>query len=108
MGVAQAHRSEVRSPVFEGLLVLAQLRDVLAAKDSPVVPQKNQNGGITLPKRAEADLAPIGIRQYDAGQRLAERTGHRSTINSVYRLPIDRLLIEFHNESRLDTSEASI
>ena len=104
LGVAQTYGRQVRSLVFEGFLVVAQLRDMLAAEDSSVVPQENQNGGPTLPKRAEPDLAHISIRQYDAGQRLAERAGHRLTINSVYRLPIDRLLIEFHNESCLDTS----
>jgi hypothetical protein len=67
--------------------VLAQLRDMLAAEDSPVVPQENQNGRLIPPKRAELDLAPIGIRQYNAGQRLAERAGHRSTIDQYNRFP---------------------
>jgi hypothetical protein len=98
-GVAQAYRGQVRSFVFERLLMFAQLRDVLAAENSPVVPQKNQHGGLTLPKRAEPDLAPIGIRQHDAGQRLAEGAGHRSTIDPVYRHPIDRLLRKFPNGS---------
>jgi hypothetical protein len=79
VGVAQAHRRQVRSLVFESPLVLAQLRDVLAAEDSPKVPQENQHGGLSLPKRAEPDLAPAGIRQNDAGERLAERAGHGST-----------------------------
>jgi hypothetical protein len=55
--VAQAHRSEASSLVLERLLVLAQLRDMLAAEDSPVVPQENQNGRLILPKRAELDLS---------------------------------------------------
>jgi len=67
VGVAQAHCRQVRAFVFERLLVLAQLRDMLAAKNSPVVPQENQHGRLALPKRAEADLAPVGIRQHDAG-----------------------------------------
>jgi hypothetical protein len=104
VGVAQAHRGQIRSLVLERLLVLAQLRDMLAAEDSSVVPQENQHGGLILPKRAEADLAPIGIRQYNAGQRLAERAGHRS-IDPVYRLPIDRLLRNFPNESCIAPSE---
>jgi len=33
----------------------AQLRDVLAAKDSAVVAKENQDGGIVFQKRAEAD-----------------------------------------------------
>jgi hypothetical protein len=67
VGVAQAHCRQVRAFVFERLLVLAQLRDMLAAENSPVVPQENQHGRLALPKRAEADLAPVGIRQHDAG-----------------------------------------
>jgi hypothetical protein len=62
VGIAQAHRRQVRSFFFEGLLVLAQLRDMLAAEDSSVVPQENQHGVLTLPKRTEPDVAPIGIR----------------------------------------------
>ena len=39
----------------EGLLVFAQLRDVFAAEDSPVVAKENEDGGIVFPERAETD-----------------------------------------------------
>jgi hypothetical protein len=41
--VPKPHRGEVRSTVAESLLVRAQLRDVLAAKDSTVMPQENNH-----------------------------------------------------------------
>jgi hypothetical protein len=43
VGVAQAYRSEVRSLILEGLLVLTQLRDVLAARF-------NRGGGKPAPR----------------------------------------------------------
>jgi hypothetical protein len=39
----------------EGLLVFAQLRDVLAAEDSAVVAEEDEDGGIVFPERAETD-----------------------------------------------------
>jgi hypothetical protein len=57
-------------------LVFAQLRDVLAAKNSPIVPQENQNCGCSLPKRAESHLASTRIRQDDRGQRFGKRKCH--------------------------------
>ena len=87
VGVAQAYRSEVCSFVFEGLLVLAQLRDVLSAENSTVVPQENQDRGLRLPKGAKLDLAAIGIGENDAGQGFAKRAGHRSRIRSSIQAP---------------------
>jgi hypothetical protein len=52
--------------------VFAQLRDVLAAENSTVVPQENQDSGSRLPKGPEPDLAAIGVGKNDAGQRFAE------------------------------------
>jgi hypothetical protein len=55
VGVAEADGGEGDAFFAEGLLVFAQLRDVLAAKDSAVVAKENQDGGIVLPERAETD-----------------------------------------------------
>ena len=41
--VPQTDRRKVRTHLFETMLVFAQLRDVLAAKNSTVVAEKNQN-----------------------------------------------------------------
>jgi hypothetical protein len=47
--VAQPDRGQTGSCLFELTLPRAQLRDMLAAEDSAVVPQKDHNGGVLLP-----------------------------------------------------------
>ena len=54
--VAQADGGERASCQGEFLFVLAQLRDKLAAEDSPIVAQEDEDGGSTFPQRAEANF----------------------------------------------------
>jgi hypothetical protein len=49
-GVAQSDRGKSGSFVPEDLLVFAQLRGVLAAKNSAIVAEKNQHGRLLGPK----------------------------------------------------------
>jgi hypothetical protein len=56
--------------------VFAQLRDVLAAKDSAIVAKKNNDCRIVLPQRAQANLLAQGVRENDVGELLAERFRH--------------------------------
>jgi hypothetical protein len=58
------------------LLVFAQLRDVLAAKDSAVVAKEDEHGGMVFPEGAEADLLAKGVGENDIGELLAEGFGH--------------------------------
>jgi hypothetical protein len=58
--------------LLEFVFVFAQLRDMLAAEDSTVVPQEDNDGGIGLPQRAEADIAAARFRQHDIRQLCAE------------------------------------
>ena len=74
--VAKAHRSQVRALLFEGRLVVAQLSDVLTAEDSTIVAQKHEDGGLLPPKGTQTQLSSVGVGQNDAGERLAEGTGH--------------------------------
>jgi hypothetical protein len=64
------------SSVFEGLLVFAQLRDVLAAKDSSIVPQKNNHGGFAFPQRTQPNFLPECVRQYNLHKPPAESFLH--------------------------------
>jgi hypothetical protein len=64
------------------LLVFAQLRDVLATKNSTVVPQKNQNGRLPGPQRAQANVPPIAIGKGDLGESAVEGIFHASSILS--------------------------
>jgi hypothetical protein len=50
VAVSKTDGCEGSAFVEEGLLVFAQLRDVLAAKNSPVVTKKNDNGRLGLPQ----------------------------------------------------------
>jgi hypothetical protein len=61
----------------EGLLVLAQLRDVLAAEDSAVMAEENEDSGIRFPERAEADGFAERVGKNNAGESLAEGFGHK-------------------------------
>ena len=74
--VAQPNRDNLRALCFELCLMFAQLRDVFAAEDSPIVAQKNDDGGIGLPQRAQADLLAVTIRQHNPGQPRAEGFAH--------------------------------
>jgi len=52
---------DLRPRAPEGLLVLAQLRDVLAAEDSAVVTEERQDCRALLPQGAQPDLVSIGV-----------------------------------------------
>ena len=49
MYIAESHRSQRGSGVPEVVLVFAQLRDMLAAKDSAIMPKEDNYGGPVLP-----------------------------------------------------------
>jgi hypothetical protein len=59
-----------------GWLVFAQLRDVLAAKDSAVVAEEDKDGGIGFPEGAEADGFADGVGERDICKLLAEGYEH--------------------------------
>lgn len=76
VAVAQADGGKRSAFLPEGLLVFAQLRDVLAAENSSIVPEKNDHGGLALPQRTQADFLAIGIGERDICKLLAESFGH--------------------------------
>ena len=51
-GVAEADGGEGGALFAEGLLMFAQLRDVLATEDSAVVAEEYEDSGLRFPKRA--------------------------------------------------------
>jgi hypothetical protein len=66
--------------------VFAQLRDVLAAKDSAVVTQENHDGCLLVPQAAEPRLAVVAIGKGDKGELIAEGSFHATSIFcSAYR-----------------------
>jgi hypothetical protein len=48
--VAEANGGKGSTLIQKGLLMFAQLRDVLAAKNSAIVPEKNEDGRLVLPQ----------------------------------------------------------
>jgi len=61
VSVAKPDGGQRRALIQKSLLVFAQLRDVLAAKNSAIVPQKNDHGRLVLPQRTETDFPPVAV-----------------------------------------------
>ena len=76
VSIAETDGCERSTVVLEGLLMLAQLRDVLAAKDSAIVAEKDDHGGFFLPQRTETDFAAVGIGECDVREARAKTFGH--------------------------------
>jgi hypothetical protein len=74
--IAEADSGKSGTLFTEGLLVFAQLRDMLAAKDSAVMAKEDDNGGIVFPERAEANGFAEGVREDDPCELVAEGFGH--------------------------------
>ena len=72
IAVAQADGGQVCAGLLERGLLFAQLRDVLAAEYSPIVTEKHEDCRPAFPERTEAQLAAVGVRQNDAGERSAK------------------------------------
>jgi hypothetical protein len=76
VAVTKTDGGERSAFVQEGLLVFAQLRDVLAAKDSAIVAKKNNNRGLALPQRTEANFPAVRVGENDVRELLAETFLH--------------------------------
>ncbi len=79
-GIAEANCGENCSFATEGLFMFAQLRDVLAAKDSAVVTQENHDGGLLIPQGAKPRLAAVAIGKRDERELMAEGSFHATLI----------------------------
>lgn len=79
--VAQSDRHQLGSGLLELLLVLAQLRDMLAAEDSTVVPQEDNYGRIVLPQRAEPDITAGSVGQHNIRELRTERFRHAPIVS---------------------------
>jgi len=60
----------------ECVLVSAQLRDMLPAENSPIVPQEHEHDWVGRPERAEPCLGAVAVRKHDVGEPAAERVDH--------------------------------
>jgi hypothetical protein len=69
--VTQADGRDADSSAVEFCLAFTQLRDMFAAEDSSIVPQKSHDCWLFCPDRSEHDLIVVGIGQADACQPCA-------------------------------------
>ena len=65
--IAHPDGREISPARLDFTLMLAQLRDVLAAKHSAVVAQEYDHGWLRLPQRTEPDGTLVNIREHDFG-----------------------------------------
>lgn len=59
--IAETDRCDLGSGLFDFTLSFAQLRDVLAAEDSTVVPQERENRGLPFPQGSQANELTLGV-----------------------------------------------
>jgi hypothetical protein len=78
--VAQTDSSQTSAFIAERLFVVAQLRNVLAAKDSAVVTEECDHCRPVGPKRAESDGSAFRVRQDDSCELFTERLRHYGVI----------------------------
>jgi hypothetical protein len=76
VAVAKTDSGKGSAFIQEGFLVFAQLRDVLAAKNSSIVPQKNDHRSLALPQRTQPDLFPIRVGEHQIRKPLAKSFLH--------------------------------
>jgi hypothetical protein len=74
--VAQPDGGNVRAFLLEFFFECAQLRDMLAAKNSTIVAQKDQDGRTVLPQKAQAGCIAFGIGQGNSGKFAAIGLSH--------------------------------
>jgi hypothetical protein len=90
MTISQSDGGQVGSLVSEGLLAFAQLRDVLAAEDSSIVPKEDDYGRRRGPQSAESNFAVVGIGEHSLCQFAAERLLHDGSILVMAALAVKR------------------
>ncbi len=82
MPVTESDGGETHPFVPECLLVLAQLRNVLAAEHSAVVAEEDEDRGAVGPQRAESNLVAFGVGQDDSRKLPAERLLHGDSFSA--------------------------
>jgi len=75
-GIAQPDYSKMSSFFLELGFKFAQLRDVLAAKDSTVVPKEDHHGRSGLPQGPETSRLAVNVGKGYSSQLAAERFAH--------------------------------
>ena len=74
--VTQAYDDKPGASFLKFLIVLAQLRHMLAAENSAIMAQKHYHRRATGPQRAKAYGVAVEIGQRQVSEFAAERCGH--------------------------------
>src|SRR5271169_1429511 len=70
--IAQANGRQPCPFIRKRLLVIAQLRDVLTAENSPVMAKEHDHGRAAPPQRAQSNRPPLAVRQHDSREPRAK------------------------------------
>lgn len=70
--IAEADGGEPSPLLQKRLLVIAQLRDVLTAENSPVMPKEYEHRRPVLPQRAQPNQSLVAVRQRNVRQPLTQ------------------------------------
>jgi hypothetical protein len=79
VAVAKADGCQGSAFVEKGLLVFAQLRDVLTAKNSSIVAEKNDDRRLALPQRSQANSLARSVGKNNVCEPLAESFQHHGS-----------------------------
>ena len=89
--VTQTNRGEVGPGFQKRLLVIAQLRDVVTAKESAVVAQKYDYGRAGFPERSETDPFSIRVGKFDFRQCGGHGVCHAGSLVDLDKPPVSLL-----------------
>jgi hypothetical protein len=105
--VAEPDRCQRGTGLLDLVLMLAQLRDILAAEDSTVVSQEDHDSRIPLPERAETNFIAAGIGQHDVSKLCTDRSRHAPIISAEIAIaaptPAFKSLLDWSARSRWDS-----
>ncbi len=83
--IAKADSREIGALGSELPLMVAQLRNMLAAEDSSVVAKEDDHRRAAFPQRTKPNFAPISVGKRNIGKRSAERLSHRPDPSTIHR-----------------------
>lgn len=79
--VAQTDGGQAGATLLKFLKVLAQLRDMLTAEDSTIVPQEDDHGGRVSPQGTKLHGFAIDVRQGDRGESCTIALSHGEVLS---------------------------
>jgi hypothetical protein len=82
--ITEADRCQHAAGFPNLVLMLAQLRDILPAENSPVVSKEDNDSGFPLPERAKTNFTAASFRQHNIRELCADRSCHSPIIGDKW------------------------